>query len=154
MTTKTVIQLDHNGYFIGTTIADESPLEPGVFLLPGNCVDAEFPEVIEGFLARYVDGAFVMEAIPEPEPEPVPEPTIPTVVTMRQARLALLETGILANVQIAIDSLSEPTKTAATIEWEYSQEVHRDKELVVLLAASLGLTNNDLDALFTLAATK
>lgn len=78
---------------------------------------------------------------------------VPEVVTMRQARLALLQVGLLSNVEAAINSLASPQKEAAQIEWEYSQEVQRDKELVALLAPALGLNDAQLDALFVLAAT-
>ena len=85
-------------------------------------------------------------------PEPPPTP-IPQVVTMRQARLALLQQGLLASIQPAIDSLDEPHRSGANIEWEYSQEVERNRPFVELLSQALGLTDEDLDALFTLAAT-
>lgn len=80
-------------------------------------------------------------------------PVVPKSVTMRQARLALLQAGLLGNVQTAIDSLASPQKEAAQIEWEYAQEVQRDKELVALLAPVLGLDDAQLDALFVLAST-
>jgi hypothetical protein len=73
MTQKQVIQLDADGYFVGFTTADESPLEPGVFLLPAGAVDAPTPTVPEGQKAKWNNG-WVLEAIPEPEPEPEPEP--------------------------------------------------------------------------------
>lgn len=77
----------------------------------------------------------------------------PAVVTMRQARLALLSTGRLADVETAIAGMPEPDKTAATIEWEYSQTVERDRPFVTALAGLLSLTETDLDDLFTLAST-
>ena len=77
----------------------------------------------------------------------------PQVVTMRQARLALLSTGRLADVETAIAGMSEPDKTAASIEWEYSQTVERGRPFVSVLAGLLSLTETDLDDLFTLAAT-
>lgn len=80
-------------------------------------------------------------------------PQVPTKVTMRQARLALHSTGNLAAVEAAINALPEPPRTAARIEWDYSSEVHRDKEFVALMGQSLNLTEEDLDNLFTLAAT-
>lgn len=76
----------------------------------------------------------------------------PKRVTMRQARLALHAAGLLHLVDAAIDNLEEPDKTTARIEWEYSQEVHRDKPLVAMLAPALGLSESDLDDLFTAAA--
>jgi hypothetical protein len=78
---------------------------------------------------------------------------IPTVVTMRQARLALLQNGMLDQIAPAIESLPSPHKEAARIEWEYSQEVQRAKPLTGMMAAVLGLTETDLDELFTLAST-
>ena len=75
------------------------------------------------------------------------------VVTMRQARLALLQQGLLASIQPAIDALDEPHRSGANIEWEYSQEVERNRPFVELLSQALELTDEDLDALFTLAAT-
>jgi hypothetical protein len=43
MNNKTVFQLDNSGLFVGTTVADESPLEPGVWLMPAKTVDVEPP---------------------------------------------------------------------------------------------------------------
>lgn len=77
---------------------------------------------------------------------PVP---IPATLTMRQARLILLSTGRLAAVNYAIASLPSPQKEAAQIEWEYSNEVHRDSALITTLAAGLQIDSSTLDALFT-----
>jgi hypothetical protein len=81
------------------------------------------------------------------------EQQAPQIVTMRQARLALLGAGKLSLVEAAIDALPEPPKTAAKIEWEYSQEVHRNKPFVQMLAQGLGLSQVELDQLFIAAAT-
>lgn len=43
MTTKIVYQYDISGMFTGETEADESPLEPGVFLIPARCVEVAPP---------------------------------------------------------------------------------------------------------------
>jgi len=80
-------------------------------------------------------------------------PTIvPNVVTMRQARLVLFGAGLLPQVEAAIDALTEPARTAARIEWDYSSEVHRNKPFVQALATAIGLTGAQLDALFIQAA--
>ncbi|KMN09079.1 DUF4376 domain-containing protein [Pseudomonas helleri] len=47
MSTKIVYQTDHLGIYTGTTVADESPLEPGVWLIPGGCVEVAPPAVPE-----------------------------------------------------------------------------------------------------------
>ena len=78
---------------------------------------------------------------------------VPLRVTMRQARLALHGANKLSMVEAAIDALSEPTKTAARIEWEYSNEVQRHNGLVAALAPALGLTDAEIDALFRTAAS-
>lgn len=44
MNTKTVYQYDIAGMYIGQAEADESPLEPGVFLIPAMCVTLAPPE--------------------------------------------------------------------------------------------------------------
>ena len=55
-----VCQLDDNGNFVGTTFADESPLEPGIYLIPRNAVIAEIPEVPQGFVAKYENDSWVL----------------------------------------------------------------------------------------------
>jgi len=74
------------------------------------------------------------------------------VVSMRQARLALAGAGLLSRVDAAIDSMEEPQKTAARIEWDYSQVVDRNRELVAMLGPVLGLNDEALDDLFREAA--
>lgn len=87
----------------------------------------------------------------EPEPYVPPEPTVPAAVTMRQARLALLNAGLLDSVETAIENLLSPEKEAARIEWEYSQEVQRHNGFVSVLANSIGLTEQQVDDLFLAA---
>lgn len=78
---------------------------------------------------------------------------VPAIVTMRQARLALLAAGLLAGVNAAIESLPSPQKEAARIEWEYSQTVERYRPFVLTIGAALNLTSAQLDDLFVQAAT-
>jgi len=83
----------------------------------------------------------------------LPPTGIPQVVTMRQARLALLQAELLPAVSAAINSLPSPQKEAAGIEWEYSQTVERNRGFVLLLGDALGLTETQLNDLFILAST-
>lgn len=90
----------------------------------------------------YVNGEFI-------EPEPAPLPPNPTVVSMRQARLALLQEGLLNNVNSAIEQGNEADK----ITWEYATEVNRSDSLVQNMAIALQLSEQQLDDLFLLAST-
>ena len=72
----------------------------------------------------------------------------PTEVTMRQARLALLQAGKLQDIITAINGMDE----AAQIEWQYAQTVKRDHPLVVSLFPALGMTDDEIDRLFLTAA--
>lgn len=84
-------------------------------------------------------------------PAPLPAP-VPQEITMRQARLALLDIGLLANVQTAINTLPEPDKTKAQIEWEYSNALQRSNPFVTTLGTALGLSSDDIDNLFITAS--
>jgi hypothetical protein len=88
-----------------------------------------------------------------PEPYVAPPVPVPTVVTMRQARLALLAIGKLSAVDAAIASI-EPIeqRQAIQIEWEYAATVDRTSPWVAGIAPALGLSDADLDALFVFAA--
>ena len=74
------------------------------------------------------------------------------VVDMCQARLALLGAGLLATVDAAIAAMPGAEGAAARIQWEFRSTVRRDSELVAQLAPVLGLSDEQLDALFTTAA--
>jgi hypothetical protein len=88
-----------------------------------------------------------------PDEAPPPPPPPPNVVSMRQARLALLGAGLLDAVEAAIAAMEGVEGKAAQIEWEYATEVRRDSPLVDGLTAALGLTDAQLNDLFTVAAT-
>lgn len=74
-------------------------------------------------------------------------------VTMRQARMALLQQNKLADVATAIAAMPDGQREAAEIEWEYGSTVLRLSPLVVSLGPALGLSEDDLDNLFTIAET-
>jgi hypothetical protein len=75
------------------------------------------------------------------------QPSTTDTVTMRQARLALLQQGHYATIQAAMSMQSE----AAKIEWEYATTVTRDSVLTQAMIAVLGLSATDADDLFILA---
>lgn len=98
-------------------------------------------------LAEYEDKVLAVEAayIP-PDPEPV---QVPQVVTIRQAKLSLLQAGLLDDVDAAVAQ----TDRATQIEWEYATEVRRDWPTLLTLQAALGLSEQQVDDLFSGAST-
>lgn len=78
---------------------------------------------------------------------------IPQVVTRRQARRALLQEGLLSQVDAAIDAISDESKREAMrIDWQDASEYRRDDETLLSLAAALNLSNDALDQLFVQAS--
>jgi hypothetical protein len=176
---KTVSQLDAAGYFVGITDADESPLEPGVWIIPGGAVDVAPPLVPQGQRARW-NGAWALEplpvapppaapessfvpipdpeppVIPEPPPQPEPEPLPPGPpmrVTRRQARQALLLSGNLGLVQPAINAIPDATQRGLMqIEWDDAQDFERNRPSLVAIGGAIGLDAAGIDALFVQAA--
>lgn len=84
--------------------------------------------------------------------EQAPASIVPAAVTMRQARLALLQAGKLSAVNAAIAGMSGAQGEAAKIEWEFSNEVQRAQPLIAALAPVLGMTPAQIDQLFITAA--
>jgi hypothetical protein len=70
-------------------------------------------------------------------------------VTARQARLALLNAGLLDQVETAVTQAGAEAK----IYWDYSTEIHRDSPFIASIGQSLGLTDTQIDDLFVQAAT-
>lgn len=77
---------------------------------------------------------------------------VPQEVSMRQARLALLNAGLLSQVQQLLDGLTGVEGEAARIEWEFAGSVTRNSALIVSIGAQLSLTDAQIDDLFRAAA--
>lgn len=73
---------------------------------------------------------------------------VPESVSQAQARLAMLNAGLLDAATAAVTAAGP----AAVIEWEWRQTIRRDSPLVAGAALSLGLTDGQVDALFIAAA--
>lgn len=72
----------------------------------------------------------------------------PSSITMRQARLALLDAGLLDAVNAGMSAMP----TAVQIEWEFASTVDRTSPQVATLAAALSLDDAALDGLFEAGA--
>lgn len=146
------------GEYFGEGFAEQSPLDPpGTWLIPmfaTELVPPTFDPAAE--LCVFTNGTWLVSPIPMPQPDPTKEPEVPTVpasVTMLQARLALLQAKLLAQVNAAVAEMPGAAGDAARIEWEFSSTVERHYPLVESLGVALGMTDAQLDDLFTLAAT-
>ena len=69
--------------------------------------------------------------------------------TPRQARLALAYADLLTAVEAWVAEQGDATK----IEWEYASEIRRTVGLVTSAASTMGLTDEQIDALFEHAGT-
>jgi hypothetical protein len=136
-------QYDEYGYYTGAS-KTTTPTRG----IPFRWSRVPLPEIPEGKFARLNGNEWVIE-----DERYTPPPPVPESVTPRQARLALHAIGKLSDVENALESLSEPEKTAAKIEWEYATAIERYSPLVLALTPALGLSEDDMDQLFIQAAT-
>ncbi|MDT0499718.1 MULTISPECIES: hypothetical protein [unclassified Halomonas] len=80
---KTVYQYDLAGLYQGETQADESPLEPGVYLMPARTTEAAPPEEWPADRwPRWNGGEWQLVNRPRP-PAPEPEPDDPALKLRR-----------------------------------------------------------------------
>ena len=111
-----------------------------------KAVESTVTEVIDGKTYSTYD---IVELTTE-ELEAIAKARVPSVITIRQAKLALLDQGLLATVDNAV---ANSTDEEMKIEWAYTTEVRRDWQSLITMATGLGMTGTDLDNLFILAET-
>lgn len=68
--TKTVYLFDESGDLIGIYQAQESPLEPGIFITPTASTDIEPPTFTENQTCKFIEGSWVVADVPKVIPEP------------------------------------------------------------------------------------
>jgi len=72
--------------------------------------------------------------------------------TPRQIRQALILSGVsIEMITAALDSLPEPTRSLAKVEWEYSIAFKRNRPIVIQVGLMLGWTPKQVDDLWKLA---
>jgi len=104
-----------------------------------------FTEVPDGTIPGMLDNGDGTFSNPPPDPEPVPQS-----VTRFQALAALHNAGLLDAVKaLMADPATDPITVLA---WETGYRFNRDSQLIAEMAPALGLTDMDLDSLFTAAA--
>ena len=75
------------------------------------------------------------------------------IVTPRQAKQALRQSGLYNQVKQYINTLQGDAKDEAEIEWNDATEFQRASGFLISMATALGLTEQQVDDLFDLAAT-
>jgi len=105
-----------------------------------------FPNLIEateGTIGWLWDGVSLTPPVVTPE-----QVTVPQVVTMRQAELALLAAELLDDIEALIPTLSRVDQ----ISWTRASTVERNNPLVAYIQSIKGLSDTDIDNLFIQAA--
>lgn len=75
-------------------------------------------------------------------------------LTPRQLRLALLSSGVnLTDISDAIDAMPEPTKSYASISWDYATIFERRDPLISAVAGILELSEAEIDQIWDLGSS-
>lgn len=123
-------------------VAEDSTWAPVGFTL----VDVtDRPEIGPGW--KHINSVFIIPDVENP-------PVVFQEITPRQVRLGLLSIGVsLAAIDAAIDSLDEPQRSVAQIDWKYAIAFKRDNPLVQTIGAMLGKTAAEIDQLWLYSET-
>lgn len=99
----------------------------------------DFPDLLDGHLFIDFDNGFITQEIPKT--------IIPNSITMRQARLHLLDLELLDDIESFISQ-----DRRWQIEWEYATEILRDSKLIEAVKLSLGLDDDVVNNMFIKAS--
>jgi hypothetical protein len=81
-------------------------------------------------------------------------PPIPSAISMRQIRLALIDAKKVTAVNDAIKAISDSVEKAKTqVEWDYGTVVERNAPWFLSIMESIGYTDKDIDSLFLKASS-
>lgn len=141
-----------SGFLIGESVADESPLEEGVFLVPAFATDLVPPARIDGKNIVFTSVGWTYEDIPLPIPDPEPLPPTPvTRIDALQGLLAIDASGLADEYEVWAN---DPARTFAERAFINKAQIwRRDDATLAGAATALGLTDAQVDAMFELAAT-
>lgn len=112
--------------------------------------DGALPEITIGKMQRNGGQLVTLEDYLPEHAAALYAESVPREITIRQAVLALRESGYLAAVETWVTTLEGELE----IYWKRSQTVRRDHAFVESARVELGLTQQQMDGLFILAATK
>lgn len=112
-------------------------------------VDGVMPDIELGKMQRVGDELITLESVLPEHAAAVRSEGVPSMVTMRQCELALIESGLFSQVETFIAIQPEVFKAY----WRRSATVRRNHALVLSVQAELGKTDAQMDDLFIMAAS-
>lgn len=80
------------GEYLGTGMADESPLEPGVWLVPANATTSPAPASLAGKVRVWTGSAWAYQDVQD-EAQPLDPEFEPSLADLKAAKLAAIQTG-------------------------------------------------------------
>ena len=81
----------------------------------------------------------------------IPPPFVPQEVQLWRIRTVLKLMQLEIQIETALETLPEPSKTAANYIWNYGTTVERSSQTVLLLQSVLQMTDEQVDDLFVQA---
>lgn len=136
------------------TIHAEMPPIPRPLLIYGpddfSAAAADTPEQhverVRSILGE--DPAVILQALANGDPVQPPKPRVPSEIPNWRAKAMLAKLGMLETVEQAIAGIPEPQRTVVMLAWNGDAKLARNGQTVLSLAESLGLTADQLDAIF------
>ena len=64
-----IFNYNDDGEFVGFSEAEESPLEPGTYLIPANATTVAVPQIPEGKIAKFLNGVWSLVNVVVDPPE-------------------------------------------------------------------------------------
>lgn len=139
------------GYWLLTA---EQNLPGEVATIDGSSVISTTDDSILGATLDLVFAGMPAEPLTMAETVLTPDPVLPPL-TARRLRLGLVAHGIVTeSVTAAIAGIAdEAERRVAMIEWEYATEFDRDHPLIAEVGGALGLTSEQIDAMWVASAS-
>ena len=145
-----IYNYDENLFYIGESLADESPLEKGIFLIPAYATTIKPPKYKEGFNIKFnieLDTFEYVEIVDELKEKSIEvqteEDILPYVISPLQFKLQLLEMNLVKDVETIL-----ATDMKAKIYYENVQTVEKSSPVLLDIASKLGMSQTDIDDFF------